>query len=483
MLTNTKALHRGEVVGRWTLKRRLGSGGNGEVWLAEERSGAQAAIKFLTKPKQVAYARFRDEVKAMKLIEGVRGILPVLDEELPQAIEGARPWYAMPLAAPLVGTLAKSKAKERVVAIADAAETLAQLHSLGITHRDLKPQNLLWYEGRCHIGDFGLVDYPNKTELTQPKERLGAQWTMAPEVRRDGNSEGSPAADVYALGKTLWMILTNDLRGFDGQFNPSGNIDIKQYCEDLYITPLERVLSDCTAHEPESRPTMHQLADRIRAWILVSDKYREYNPLQWAEVQQKLFPHGTPQRATWLGLHNIVGVLNVLGGTPDLNHLFFPSGGGLDLESAVISEREPGCIELTTSGYINIIKPHRLMFEGFDDNPQWNYFRLETNTLDPSGVYSTDEMYEELTDLAGERYVNLSHWDEGEYEGEPLPEGSRRISRYFRGSFVIVQKTSTYNGISATYDGRHNQMDADTFRDYISRMIDYVRSRERTQAS
>src|ERR1700720_338523 len=77
------ALVHGQLVSHWKLKRRLGHGGNGEVWLAEDRNGQQVAIKFLMKTKAIAYARFRDEVSALESVTGIPGILPVLGSDLP----------------------------------------------------------------------------------------------------------------------------------------------------------------------------------------------------------------------------------------------------------------------------------------------------------------------------------------------------------------------------------------------------------------
>lgn len=294
---------------------------------------------------------------------------------------------------------------------------------------------------------------------------------MAPEVRRYGTQADPLPADVYSLAKTLWIILTADSKGFDGEFNPNGELQIRTICEGLYISPLERLLAQATDHAPSNRPTMAEFAKGLEEWLLLINDWQRQNRLQWEEASQKLFPVSTPMSATWHDIDSIIAVLNVIGNTPSLNHLFFPDGGGMDFERAVRSDFEPGCIELYTR-IPNIIRPSTLYFESFGDDPQWNYFRLECAQLDPSKVYSeyTCRVFEELTDLGCGKYVDRSVWDEQYYQGKALPESARVVVRYLGGSFVIFQKTSQYNlgsGKLDAYDGRHNKMDSEQFRQYI----------------
>ena len=99
---NYKSPAGGDRVGTWILKHRIDTGGNGEVWFAEGSDGKSAAIKILMKTKPVAYTRFKQEVEVLKLVAGVSGILPVLDSDLPADRGDRRPWYAMPVAIPLL---------------------------------------------------------------------------------------------------------------------------------------------------------------------------------------------------------------------------------------------------------------------------------------------------------------------------------------------------------------------------------------------
>lgn len=469
-------LTRGLVFGRWKLIEWLGHGGNGQVWLAADETGAQVAIKLLLKVKKIAYARFRAEVAVIEKHQDIPGIVRIIDHSLPDNPDLERPWYTMPVANRAIDKLQHASPAEIANAFIQIAKTLTALHKRDVAHRDIKPANLLALGGQFLVGDFGLVDYPEKEDLTEIGEELGPRWTMAPEVRRDGAKAKPKPADVYSLVKTLWIFLTKVEKGFEGQYNSHGTIKLAQYLPSLYITDLEKLFVDCTEHDPTRRPTMDDVANRLEKWVSVIADYRVQNPLQWIEAQKVLFPLELPTRAIWEDVKSIVSVLDFLGNVDNLNHMLFPRSGGLDLERASIS-REDGCIELLANDLITIVKPKRLMFESFENEPEWCYFRLETGDLVPSGIYPDLEpswCEELLTEIDGQTYADYSCWEAGEYESLPLPENSRVVKRVFRGDFVIFQKTSLYNMNPDTYDGRHNKMSADAFRTHIKEVIQYL---------
>lgn len=456
----------GERFGDFVLVKRIGNGGNGQVWRANGPNG-DIALKLLTKIKPIAYARFKDEVKVMSTC-GVVGVVPILASNLPSEITNSRPWYAMPIGIPLFDHLKEKRLAEVVANVAQIAETLAALHSMGVSHRDIKEANLLFLDGRAQIGDFGLVDFPEKKDLTQPDEELGPRFTMAPEAWRLGTRAKPLPADVYSLAKTLWILIARNRKGFDGQYSQMSSVAIGQFAKGEFVTPLDQLLFDATSHDPNARPSMQQFAARLKEWLRINEAFLERCRLEWIDVQRKLFPFLAPRRATWTGLNDIVTVLNLIGGRSNMNHLFFPSGGGMDLSGARSSTREAGCIELVTDGFVSILRPKSLHFESFGYDPEWDYFRLEASELEPSGVYpGLDRNDEEVTEIGGEFYAPRHHWDSGSFEHKPLPEGSRSVSRYFRGSFVVFSKESIYNHTSGTYDARHDKVSADEFRSYI----------------
>lgn len=468
----TGDLSAGIALGRWTLIERIGRGGNAQVWRSQDPAGKMAALKVLIKNKQIARQRFCDEVRIMQTC-GVSGVVPVLDSSLPEWPAEDYAWYAMPVGVPLAKFLDRKNIAEIVSQFVKIANALVELHAKGITHRDIKPANIIVINREACLGDFGLVDYPDKSDLTGFQEELGPRWTMAPEIRRHEHNGDTRPADVYSLAKSLWIAISGRSEGFDGRYDGSEAVSIRPYAPEAFVGPLEELLTEGTEHDPTSRPGMREFRDGLLSWLELHSDFAKRNPLEWKYAQKKLFPIRTPGHAEWRGMEDIVSVLNTIGPKTNLNHLFFPTGGGLDLEHATLSQREEGCIELVTNGLVSLLKPKSLQFEGFGAGEEWDYFRLECAFLEPSGVYESSSLrgYEEVLDLGDGQYVNRAHWDNGEFDGEPLPEGARPISRYFEGVFVIFQKTSTYNRIPSTYDGRHSKMGAEEFRNHIEQMI------------
>jgi hypothetical protein len=93
--------------------------------------------------------------------------------------------------------------------IADAADALEHAHSVGIVHRDVKPANLLVDEaGKVYVSAFGLARFGTDAGLTISGDLLGTLRYMAPEQALARHGLVDHRADVYALGATLYELMT-----------------------------------------------------------------------------------------------------------------------------------------------------------------------------------------------------------------------------------------------------------------------------------
>lgn len=450
----------------------IGSGGNANVYLAKNlKTGEMVALKELKtggKFFKEKKDRFCIETRLVQRIQNsVNGIIPIYDAGLPDK-KNKKFWYAMPIAEPIAKKFLGQESIEEITGcIIELANVMDVLHKKGIVHRDIKPSNIYFYKGIYCFGDFGLVDYPEKEDLTKLKEPVGAKATIAPEMKRDAKNSDGKKADVYSLAKTLWMLLTHNETGFDGTYDAESKLmGLSGILKGEHIVELEELLYDSTREEPELRPTMEQFARRLEEWLDIKADYEKSNLSQWKYIQNTLFGKIVPDSARWSDIDDIITVLNFLGRMPNINHMFVPSGGGEDFESAERAE-EDGCICIKSLGNV-IVKPKCLYAENVEKDYIWSYFRLELDELKPIFEIVDGQTYENLTEDVAGHYVSWVCGNYGYYDdGTPLPANYRIVYRYLKGSFVIFAKSSIYNDISGTYDARHSKMTAEEFRDYI----------------
>ncbi len=213
------AAHAQLLAGRFVVEREVGRGGVGIVYRAHDQVGGQAvALKVIAIPGVDAgeEARFQREGRVLAGLHHP-GIVRVvafgqLDEGQPfvamEWLEGedmAQRHKRAPL--PLAAAL-------RVAA--DVADALAAAHASGIVHRDVKPSNIFLVGSRrddpnaafhVKLVDFGVASTAD-AKLTRTGAIVGTPAYMAPEQAR-GDSEVDARADLYALGATLFELITN----------------------------------------------------------------------------------------------------------------------------------------------------------------------------------------------------------------------------------------------------------------------------------
>lgn len=259
-------------IGSWTRHEELGSGGNAKVYRATRRGvTGPVALKVIdsTKAQKERYRRFVREVEFLRQAGNEPGILPLLDSHLPnRPSRSDRAWLAMPIATPIKEALADASLDKVVSALAEIAETLARLKDTHeLAHRDLKPGNLYELDGHWLVGDFGLIALPDRDELTRQGKSVGPAHYTAYELVLDPTTADPFPADVYSLGKTLWVLATGQNYPPDGH-QPAATRDysIADLRPHAHAQTLDQLVDRATQIHPEQRPTMRQVAADLRAW-------------------------------------------------------------------------------------------------------------------------------------------------------------------------------------------------------------------------
>jgi serine/threonine protein kinase len=261
-----------QTVGPWTIGECLGRGGNATVWKATRPGNMTAvALKLIntTKVEREPYQRFVREIEFLRDHQDIPGLLLLLDAHLPDRPDKTdQPWLAMPIATPIAQALEGRPLTHVVAAAAAIADTLARLqHESGIAHRDIKPGNLYELDGRWLIGDFGLIAVPDAKSLTQDGRQVGpAHYTAYEMILNPATADPHPA-DVYSLGKTLWVLATGQAFPPEGN-QPTGTrgFGIGDFRPHPQAASLDQEVDLMTRLHPEERPSKDQAARDLALW-------------------------------------------------------------------------------------------------------------------------------------------------------------------------------------------------------------------------
>ena len=208
----------GEVIGHFQVERPLGNGGLGVVYLAEDiRLKRKVALKFLTGSAAANESSVRRLVREAQIAGN-------LDHPNIASVHEIGEWQSRPFIALAfcAGTTLSDRLAsgplplpEVLAILGQVASGLAHAHAAGVVHRDLKPANIMvGPDGLVRILDFGLAfpgsaDGLTSTRVTADGQTLGTVPYMAPEQVRGETVD--PAADIWALGVTLYEMLTGQL--------------------------------------------------------------------------------------------------------------------------------------------------------------------------------------------------------------------------------------------------------------------------------
>src|SRR6266481_2995986 len=232
----------GSKLGPYEIVAPIGAGGMGEVYRARDpRVGREVAIKVSAERFGV---RFEREARAIAALNhpNICTLYDVGPNYLVmELIEGK----------PLKGPLALDQALQYAAQICDALDAA---HRKAITHRDLKPGNILVTKQGIKLLDFGLARMApaeNDPTLTRPGVVMGTPAYMAPEQRE--GKPGDARSDIYAFGCVLYEMLTGKRAA--------------QERTPVEPAALEGVLRTCLEKDPEDRWQLARDLKHALGWV------------------------------------------------------------------------------------------------------------------------------------------------------------------------------------------------------------------------
>ncbi len=269
--------------GRYELLDRIGSGAMGQVWLAREKQTEKSVALKMLDPSRVGDEQTlaRLDIEAATLMKlrqaGAHAhVVPILDFKLTES-------HACLVMEFIPGSNLKKwceahrlELRERVQLVAAVARACGWFHALGVIHRDLKPANILVNATTRQpvIVDFSIAKLQDGLPITLTNEALGTAPYMAPEQLDRSRGPVTPATDVYALGATLYELLTQ-VHPHPGELAQI----IRRHADELRPAPpsalnpavsrdLECVVLKALAHRPSDRyADGTELADDLERFL------------------------------------------------------------------------------------------------------------------------------------------------------------------------------------------------------------------------
>jgi len=267
----------GDRIGRYKLLQKIGEGGCGVVYMAEQeepvrRRVALKVIKLGMDTKNVI-ARFEAERQALALMDHPN-IAKVLDAG---ATETGRPFFVMELVRGIKITdycdQSQLSTVERLKLFTQVCQAIQHAHQKGIIHRDIKPSNILvtinepGSPGCPKVIDFGIAKattdqrLTDKTVFTAFEQFIGTPAYMSPEQAMMTNLDVDTRTDIYALGVLLYELLTGTTP-FDAKDLMSAGLDA-----------MRRII-----HEQEPERPSTRLSTMLEADLTAVAKHRHSEP-------------------------------------------------------------------------------------------------------------------------------------------------------------------------------------------------------------
>ncbi|MBN2313162.1 MAG: protein kinase, partial [Sedimentisphaerales bacterium] len=250
------------IIGRYKLLEKIGEGGFGVVYMAEQQEPItrRIALKIikLGMDTRSVIARFEAERQALAMMEHPN-IAKVLDAG---ATDTGRPYFVMELVKgiPITEYCDNNHldTQQRLELFIDVCKAVQHAHQKGIIHRDLKPSNVLitLHDGKPvpKVIDFGIAKatgqrLTEKTLFTRFAQMVGTPEYMSPEQAELSGLDIDTRSDIYSLGVLLYELLTG-MTPFDGKkLREAGYVEMQRIIrEEQPVKPSTRIRTATRKH-------------------------------------------------------------------------------------------------------------------------------------------------------------------------------------------------------------------------------------------
>ena len=250
----------------WHVGELLGSGGFGRVHLAQSKDGESAVVKLVPK------APGADRELLFVDLEELPNVVPVLDRGgwndflvlvMPKADKSLRDYLSEN-----IGTLSID---DTLQVLSDVTQALVAIEGR-IVHRDIKPDNILFWDGHWCLADFGISRYAEATTAPDTRKYSMTPQYAAPEQWR--GEQATSATDVYSLGVVAYELLAGQLPFVGPDVHDFRHQHLEDTQKPIPSVPLklQSLIDECLFKGPEARPRPQNLLARLTGGVLASSE-------------------------------------------------------------------------------------------------------------------------------------------------------------------------------------------------------------------
>ena len=250
-----------EFGGRWRVERSLGEGGQAHTFIVREKNTDSAGWVLKRLKNRQRLGRFKQEIEALQRLDSPR--IPRVEDfsvEEPAYIVTRLVGESLPKAE----RVKAMRSPERLALFGQVVEAIRDAHGEGITHRDIKPDNVVVGEDGAFVIDFGICQIVDGgLMLTTVDEAFGNAAFAAPECGRGSQVGCGPPSDVYSLGKLLFWLVSNE--GFIVREQLDDAVEVRIDTDDPWIRRyVSLLIRGCVIEDPSQRWTSALLLTKVQ---------------------------------------------------------------------------------------------------------------------------------------------------------------------------------------------------------------------------